>query len=219
MWRLIWTCVVGRCTLIVRNEIMLRRIIHKNLRTYYDRNSPYSRERTMYSFLFWFKKKKIYNSRNQFARESVASDCKPRHIILTTHKINFQVSRKKEIRETRAPFYIFLHHSSTSIYATGAAISIHLPDRKSSRYRFEHATTWLDKIASTHKECLALKWHGDTLVRKYVYRKFELAGVTGSRIIAQALNSRWRTGSRARRRQDERTGGALMKHPGSRGCA
>lgn len=65
---------------------------------------------------------------------------------------------------------------------------MHLPDRKSSRYRFEHATTWLDKIASTHKECLARKWHGDTLVRKYVYRKFELARVTGSRIIAQALN-------------------------------
>lgn len=173
----------------------------------------------MYSFLLRSKKKKIHNSYNQFASESVTSNCKPRHIIFTTHKINFQVTRKKKIPETRAPFYIFLHHSSTSIYATGAAISLHLPDRKSSRYRFEHATTWLDKIASTHKELLARKWHGDTLVRKYVYLKFELARITGSRVIAQALNPRWRTGSRARRRQDERTGGALMKRPGSRGCA
>ena len=109
MWRLIWTCAVGRCTLIVRNEILLRRIIHKNLWTYRDRNPPYSRERTMYSLLLWFKKKKSIILIISLQRESVASNCKPRHIILTTHKINFQIIKKKKIiPETRAPFLYFL---------------------------------------------------------------------------------------------------------------
>ena len=113
MWRLIWTCVVGRCTLIVRNEILLRRIIHKNLWTYRDRNPPYSRERTMYSLLLWFKKKKSIILIISLQRESVASNCKPRHIILTTHKINFQIIKKKK-NNSRNKSSVFIFSCTTS---------------------------------------------------------------------------------------------------------